>query len=77
MTINAHRVGKDERQRRNDDETMGTNQPAGQIRRLRRHVSRLIGVGDEGGQGGGASGRRVEGEFGTQLIVELGSPVFF
>jgi hypothetical protein len=36
-----------------------------------------MGVGDEGGQGGGAPGGRVEGVVGTLLIVELGSPFFF
>jgi len=37
----------------------------------------LLGVGDEGGHGGGVPGGRVEGVVGTLLIVELGSPGFF
>ena len=52
MTTIARRVDDDVRRRRVDDETMGAARPAGRIRRRRRHVCRLMGVGDEGGQGG-------------------------
>ena len=76
MTIDARRIDDNVRRKRNDDETMGTVRPAGRIRRRRRHFARLICVGDEGRQGG-ASGGRVGGVFGTLLMVELGSPVFF
>jgi len=76
MTINARRVDDDMRRKHNDDETMGTVRPAGRIRRHRRHVAHLICVGDGGRQGGGASGGRVGGVFGTLLMVELGSPFF-
>jgi hypothetical protein len=61
------------RRRRNDDETMGTAESAGRIRRRRDRVVGLIGVGDKGSQGG-ASGGRVEGELRAKLIIELGSP---
>ena len=51
-TISARRVDDDVRRRRNNDETMATVRPAGRIRHCRRHVCRLMGSGDEGGQGG-------------------------
>jgi hypothetical protein len=53
MTTIARRVNEDVRRRRNDDEMMGTVRPTGQIRSRRRNSKRPIGVGDEGGQGGG------------------------
>ncbi len=56
MTISARRVNKDVRRRCNNDETMGTIQPAGRNWRRRRHVIRLMGVGNDLGQGAG-SGR--------------------
>jgi len=77
MTIDARRINDDVRRKRNDDETMGTVRLAGQIRRRRRHVARLICVGDGGRQGGGALGGRVGGVFGTLLMVELWSPGYF
>ena len=39
-------------------------------------MSRLMGVGNNGVQAGGAPGGRVEGVVETLLIVELGSPFF-
>ncbi len=53
MTTNAHRVDDEKQRRRNDDETMGTAQPAGRIRRRQHRVVGRVGVGNEGGQGGG------------------------
>ena len=53
MTTIGRRVDNKMRRRRNDDETMGTAQPAGRIRRRRHRVVGPIGVGDEGRQGGG------------------------
>ncbi len=53
MTTIARCVDVEMRRRRNDDETMGTVRPAGQIRRCRHRSSRRIGVGVEGSQGGG------------------------
>ncbi len=38
----------------NDDKTMGTALPAGRIQRRQHCVVGRIGVGNEGGQGGGA-----------------------
>ncbi len=53
MTTIARFVDNEMRRRHNDDKTMGTAQPAGQIRRRRHHISRRIGVGVKGSQGGG------------------------
>jgi hypothetical protein len=53
MTTIARCVDDDVRRRRNDDETMGAVLPAGRIRRRRRNRNRLIGVGNEEGQGRG------------------------
>ena len=64
MTTIGRRVDNKMRQRRNDDETMGTAQPAGRIRRRRHRVVGPIGVGDEGRQGGG----RREGELGENCV---------
>jgi hypothetical protein len=58
MTFSARRINIDARRRCNDDETMGTIQPARRIWRLRCRIARLMGVGDEGARGGG----RREGE---------------
>ncbi len=54
MTTIARRVDDEMRRRRNDDETMGTAQPAGRIRRRQHRVFGRIGVGNEGEQGRGA-----------------------
>jgi hypothetical protein len=77
MTTIARPVDNKMRRRRNDDETMGTAQPAGPIRRRQHRVVGHIGVGDEGGQGGGVPGGRVGGVLRTLLMVDLGSPGFF
>ncbi len=53
MTTIARRVDNEMRWRRNDNKTMGTAQPAGWIRRRQHHIVGRIGVGNEGGQGGG------------------------
>ena len=53
MTTIGCRVDDKMRQRRNDDETMGTAQPAGRIQRRRHRVVGLRGVGDKGRLGGG------------------------
>jgi hypothetical protein len=53
MTINVRRDDDDVRQQCNDNEMMGTIWPAGRIQRRRHRSSRRIGVGVEGGQGGG------------------------
>ncbi len=76
MTTIARCVDDEMRRRCNDDETMGTAQPAGGIRRRRHHSSRRIGVGVKGSQGG-ASGGRFGGELRVLVMVELGSPGFF
>jgi hypothetical protein len=76
VTTNVRRDDNDMCRQRNDDETMGTIQPAGQIQRRRHRSSRRIGVGVEGGQGG-ALGGRVGGVLRTLLTVELGSRIFF
>ncbi len=76
MTTIGHRVDNKMRRRCNDNKTMGTAQPAGQIRHRRHRVVGPIGVGNEGHQGG-ASGGRVGGELCVLIIVKLGSPVFF
>ncbi len=76
MTTIAHCIDDEMRRRRNDDEMIGTAQPAGWIRRCRHDSSRRIGVGIMGSQGG-ASGGRVGGELRVLLMVELGSPGFF
>ncbi len=54
MTTIAHRVDDEMRRRCNDDEMMGTAQPAGRIRRRQHRAVGRIGVGNEGGQGEGA-----------------------
>ena len=56
MTTIGRRVDDKMRRRRKDDETMGTAQPAGWIRRRRCNGSRRIGVGVKGSQGGGREG---------------------
>ncbi len=76
MTTIARCIDNEMQQRCNDDETMGTAQPAGRIRRRPHHSSCRIGVGVKGSQGG-ASGGRVGGELRILLMVELGSPCFF
>ena len=48
MTTIGRRVDNKMRRRRNDDETMGTAQPAGRIRRRRHRVVGPIGVGNKG-----------------------------
>jgi hypothetical protein len=48
MTTIGRRVDNKMQRRRNNDETMGTAQPAGRIRRRRHRVVGPIGVGDEG-----------------------------
>ncbi len=53
MTTIARWVDDEMRRRRNNDETMGTAQPAGRIQCRRHHSSRRIGVGVKGSQGGG------------------------
>ncbi len=53
MTTIARCVDNEMRRRHNDDETMGTAQPTGRIRRRRHHSSRRIGVAIKGSQGGG------------------------
>ncbi len=53
MTTIARCVDNKMRRQRNGDETMGTAQPAGWIRRCQHHSSRRIGVGVKGSQGGG------------------------
>ena len=53
MTTIGCRVDDKMLRRRNDDETMGTAQPAGRIQRRRHRGVGLIGVGDKGRQGGG------------------------
>jgi hypothetical protein len=60
MTTIARCIDNEMRRRRNDDKTMGTAQPAGRIQRRQHRVVGRIGVGNEGGQGGG----RREGELG-------------
>ena len=77
MTTIWRRVYDKMRRRRNDDETMGTAQPAGRIRR--RAVTTCVVswvVAMRGGRGGWPGGR-VERVVGTLLIVELGSLGFF
>jgi hypothetical protein len=54
MTTIAHCVDDEMRRQRNNDETMGTAQPAGQIRCRQHRIVGHIGVGNEGGPGGGA-----------------------
>ncbi len=53
MTTIARCVDDKMQRRCNNDETMGTAQPAGRIRRRRHHSSRRIGVGVKWSQGGG------------------------
>ncbi len=53
MTTIVRRVDNEMRWQRNDDKTMGTAQPAGWIRCHQHRVVGCIGVGNEGGQGGG------------------------
>ena len=67
MTIDARCIDDDVHWNHNNDKTMGTVRPTGQIWRRQRHVARLICVGNEGRQGGGTLG-----VFGTLLMVELG-----
>jgi hypothetical protein len=75
MTTIGRRVDDKMRQRCNNNETMGTAQPARWIRRRRCNGSRRIGVGVKGSQGGGV-GRESRGVLHTILIMELGSPGF-
>ena len=56
-TITIGRCVDDKMQQCNDNETMGTAQPAGRIRRLRQRVVGRIGVGVKGSQGGASGGR--------------------
>jgi hypothetical protein len=60
ITTIARCVEDDVQRRCNGDETVGTAQPAGQIRRCRCQVDARMCVGVEGSQGGG----RLEGEMG-------------
>jgi hypothetical protein len=76
MTTIACRVDDEMRRRRNDDKTTSTAQPAGWIRRCQHRVAGHIGVGNEGGQGGGAVMESL-GVLRTLLMVELGSQGFF
>ncbi len=84
MTTIARCANDEMRRRRNDDQTMGTAQPTGRIRRRRHHSSRRIGVGVKGSQGGGVGreslgriartthgGVRVTGFFSTTLCACL------
>jgi hypothetical protein len=48
MTTIGHRVDEKMRRRCNEDEMMGTAQPAGRVRRLQHCVVGPIGVGDKG-----------------------------
>ncbi len=64
MTTIARRVDNEMRRRLKDNETMDTAQPAGRIRRRQHRVVGRIGVGNEGGQGGG----RREGELGECCV---------
>ncbi len=54
MTTIAPRADDKMQRQCNDDETMGTAEPAGRIRRRQHRFVGRIGVGNEGGQGGGA-----------------------
>ncbi len=54
MTTIARRVDNEMQRRRNDDKMIGTAQPAGRIQFRQHRVVGRIGVGNEGGQGGGA-----------------------
>jgi hypothetical protein len=58
MTTIGCRVDDKMLRRRNDDETMGTAQPAGRIQHCQHRIVGLRGAGDKGSQGGG----RWEGE---------------
>ncbi len=53
MTTIARRVNDGMQQRCNDDKLLGTAQPALWVQRRQHHVVGRIGVGNEGGQGGG------------------------
>ena len=76
MTIIAHRFDDGVRKQRNVDETMGTAQPPGQIRRCKCQVDACMCVGVEGSQGGVLGGRN-GGIKMSRLIVQLGSWGFF
>ena len=69
MTTIGCRIDDKMRRGRNDDETMGTAQPAGRIQRRRHRGVGLIGVGDKGRQGGG----RREGELRENCVPNSSS----
>ena len=76
MTTIARRFDDGVRKRRDVDETMGTAQPPGRIRRCRCQVDARMCVGVEGSQGGVLGGRN-GGIKMSRLIVQLGSRGFF
>ncbi len=76
MTTIGRCVDDKMRQRRNENKTIGTAQPAGQIRRRCRNGSRRIGVDVEGRQGGGV-GRESWGRIAYQTHGRVRVTGFF
>jgi hypothetical protein len=77
MKTIASRFDDGVQKQRDVDETMGTSQPPGRIRRCRFQVDACMCVGVKGSQGGGALGGRNGGIKMRRLIVQLGSRFFF
>ncbi len=75
MTTIAPRFDNGVQKRRNVDETMGTAQPPGRIRRWRRHSLRHMGVGFKGRRGG-TPGRLPGGRFAYTTHLAIGVTVF-
>ncbi len=76
MTINARHDDEDVCRKHNDDETMGTVRPAGQIRRCQHYIVGHMGVGDEGRQGR-VIGRESWGSFAYTTHRGVGVTEFF
>jgi hypothetical protein len=76
MTTIARRFDDGVRKRHDVDETMGTAQPPGRIRRCRCQVDARMCVGVKGSQGGALGGRNGGIKI-LRLMLPLGSRFFF